>query len=100
MAVGPLSSAGMEGLQPDEDVQLVIDLELRLLEPQVRASAGELDRLLHPGFVEFGASGRKWDRSEIIASLIKEQPMRRPIMPHIARELGHDVAVPRRVLPR
>jgi hypothetical protein len=64
----------MEGLQPDEDVQLVIDLELRLLEPQVRASTGELDRLLHPDFVEFGASGQKWDRPEMIASLINEQP--------------------------
>jgi hypothetical protein len=64
----------MEGLQPDEDVQLVIDLELRLLEPQVRASTGELDRLLHPDFAEFGASGRKWDRSETIASLTKAQP--------------------------
>jgi hypothetical protein len=64
----------MEGLQPDEDVQLVIDLELRLLEPQVRASAMELDRLLHPDFFEFGASARKWDRSETITSLTSGQP--------------------------
>lgn len=74
MAVGPLSSAGMEGLQPDGDVQLVIGLELQLLAPRVRASAGELDRLLHPDFVEYGASGRKWDRSEMIASLSRGQP--------------------------
>jgi hypothetical protein len=64
----------MEGLKPDGDVQLVIGLELRLLEPQVRASAGEPGGLLHPDFVEFGASGRMWDRSQIIASLTKEQP--------------------------
>ena len=64
----------MEGLQPDADVQLVIDLELRLLQPQVRASAMELGRLLHPDFFEFGASGRKWDRSETIASLANGQP--------------------------
>lgn len=59
----------MEGLQLDEDVHLVIDLELRLLQLHVRLSAGELDRLLHPDFFEFGASGRKWDRSQMITSL-------------------------------
>jgi hypothetical protein len=46
----------MTGLQPDEDVQMVIGLELRLLQPEVRASAGELEKLLHPDFHEFGAS--------------------------------------------
>ena len=64
----------MEELQHDEDVQLVIDLELQLLQPQVRASAAELDGLLHPDFCEFGASGRKWDRSETITSLAGGQP--------------------------
>ena len=63
----------MTGSQPDEDVQLVIGLELRLLQPQVRASAGELDRLLHPDFCEFGASGRRWDKPEMILALTGEQ---------------------------
>jgi hypothetical protein len=64
----------MTGLQPDEDVQMVIGLELRLLQPQVRASAGELERLLHPDFHEFGASGRKWDRPGTILALTRERP--------------------------
>ena len=63
----------MTGLPPDEDVQVVIGLELRLLQPQVRASAGELDRLLHPDFCEFGASGRRWDKPEMILALTGEQ---------------------------
>jgi hypothetical protein len=63
----------MTGLQPDEDVRLVIDLELRLLQPEVRAAAGELDELLHPDFYEFGASGRRWDRTETILALAGEQ---------------------------
>ena len=63
----------MTGSQPDEDVQLVIGLELQLLQPQVRASAGELDRLLHPDFCEFGASGRRWDKPEMILALTGEQ---------------------------
>jgi hypothetical protein len=64
----------MEGLQRDEDMQLVIGLALRLLEPLVRAPAVELDKLLHQDFVEFGSSGRSWDRSETITSLTSGQP--------------------------
>jgi hypothetical protein len=59
----------MEDLQPDEDVQLVIDLEVRLLQPLVRASPLDLEKLLHQDFIEFGASGRMWDRSQMITSL-------------------------------
>lgn len=65
----------MTGLPPDEDVQVVIGLELRLLQPQVRASAGELERLLHPDFYEFGAAGRRWDRPETILALTRERPL-------------------------
>ncbi len=53
---------------------MVIGLELQLLQPQVRASAGELEKLLHPDFYEFGASGRKWDRSDTILALTGERP--------------------------
>ncbi|KLD71822.1 nuclear transport factor 2 family protein [Xanthomonas pisi] len=44
-------------------------LELRLLDPQVRRSLPELEALLDPAFVEFGASGRRYTREEIIAAL-------------------------------
>jgi hypothetical protein len=33
-----------------------------------------VEALLHPGFSEFGASGRRWGRTEIIAALAAEQP--------------------------
>jgi len=71
---GQLSSGSMDSPEPDKDVQLVIDLELRLLQPLVRASPAEVDKLLHPDFIEFGASGRMWDRAEMITSLACEQP--------------------------
>jgi hypothetical protein len=70
---GRLTCSSVDSLQPDEDVQLVIDLELRLLQPLVRASPAEVDKLLHPDFTEFGASGRTWDRAQMITSLIGEQ---------------------------
>jgi hypothetical protein len=53
----------------DEDVQRAIDGELWLLQPHVRTSPAEFEALLHPEFFEFGASGRRWSRREVIAEL-------------------------------
>ena len=64
----------MDSPPADQDVQIVIDLELRLLKHEIRAEPGEVDRLLHPDFSEFGASGRRWGRTEMIAALAAEQP--------------------------
>ena len=64
----------MDSLPADQDVQAVIELELQLLKPEVRAAPGDVDALLHPGFSEFGASGRRWGRTEMLAALAAEQP--------------------------
>lgn len=45
------------------------EIEERLLQPQYRESAAELDRVLADDFVEFGASGRTWTKSQVIADL-------------------------------
>lgn len=47
-------------------------LERFLLEPDVRSSREKLDKLLATDFVEFGSSGRAWNRQEIIADLLTE----------------------------
>jgi hypothetical protein len=64
----------MDSKAADQDVQTVIELELRLLRPEVRAEPGTVAALLHPDFSEFGASGRRWGRTEIVAALAAEQP--------------------------
>jgi hypothetical protein len=51
----------------DED--RVIELERDLLSPAVREDRGRLELLLHPDFVEVGASGRRWTRAAIIDEL-------------------------------
>jgi hypothetical protein len=56
----------------DTDLAAVIRLELELHEPSVRSDAGRLGELLDPDFVEFGASGRRWDRASIMESLLAE----------------------------
>ncbi|MFF8291708.1 DUF4440 domain-containing protein [Streptomyces sp. NPDC016309] len=43
--------------------------ELRLVDPAVRTSRAEAARLLHPDFVEVGASGRRWSRDDMLAAL-------------------------------
>jgi len=50
-------------------VEAAVERELRLLDPEVRASPELVGALLHPEFHEFGASGRHWDRASIIAAL-------------------------------
>jgi len=64
----------MDSPTADQDVQAVIELELRLQKPEVRAEPGAAEALLHPGFSEFGASGRRWGRTEMLAVLAAEQP--------------------------
>jgi hypothetical protein len=50
-------------------VEAAVAGELRLLDPEVRASPELVGALLHPEFHEFGASGRHWDRTSVIAAL-------------------------------
>lgn len=52
----------------DDDLRAVIDRELALLEPDVRHDPERVRALLHPDFVEFGASGRIWDRTSVAAA--------------------------------
>jgi hypothetical protein len=77
----------MVSMQQDPELQLVIDSELELLRPHVRRCAGQLDALLHPGFFEFGASGRRWNRDETIEALTAGQEAGRDA-PAAASELA------------
>ncbi len=52
----------------------LLALEERLLDPAVRAVPAQVRALLAPEFVEFGASGRVFDRDAILAMLASEPP--------------------------
>lgn len=47
-------------------------LEERLLQSDARQSAVELDALLADDFLEFGSSGRVYDKPQVIAALLTE----------------------------
>jgi ribonuclease HI len=53
-------------------VDQVVALELRLLDPAVRADRADVERLLHPEFREIGASGRLWNRDEMVVALAED----------------------------
>ncbi|WP_405071745.1 nuclear transport factor 2 family protein [Kribbella sp. NBC_01510] len=52
-----------------DEVGMVVEAELSLLRPDVRSSAQAVEALLDPDFVEVGASGRRWDRTAMVAAL-------------------------------
>jgi ribonuclease HI len=49
----------------DDECDRVVALELRLLDPSTRSSPAQVRGLLHPEYVEFGASGRVWTRDAV-----------------------------------
>lgn len=60
-------------MQPTSaELEQVIDNEQKLLDPSVRSNAEQVAELLHAEFVEFGASGKTWDRASIIEALASE----------------------------
>jgi len=68
-------------------------LELRLLDPGVRRDCVAVERLLHPEFLEVGASGRVWDRASIIAALAADPGERAVVLALAVSMLSADVAL-------
>ena len=68
--MGLVSADGaVPGAPEDPEVADVVRRELLLLDPSVRASRERVLALLHPDFVELGASGRRWDAETAAASM-------------------------------
>lgn len=56
-----------------EDLQKTIyDLETSLLKPEIRSSTEDLDLLLADDFMEFGSSGKVYDKKMILDRLPKD----------------------------
>lgn len=72
----------------------VAGLELRLLDPQLRREGQVFQELLHPDFIEFGASGRRWTRDAVTAPA---PPPPHPPKTYVASGL-HAVALARDVV--
>ncbi|WP_439679829.1 DUF4440 domain-containing protein [Embleya sp. MST-111070] len=57
-------------------IRAAVTGELQLLDPAVRRSRKAVSALLDPDFVEFGRSGRRWDRDSTLEALATEEPIR------------------------
>jgi hypothetical protein len=68
-------------------------LEERLLDPAVRKNSAELRELLAEEFREIGASGRQYDREEIIAALESETSSHVELHDFSAAPLAEDLVL-------
>ncbi|MDR7330105.1 nuclear transport factor 2 family protein [Corynebacterium guangdongense] len=57
----------------DSELEHVLHLERELQTPSVRRDRERLTELLHPDFVEFGASGRRWDRDAMLDDVERDR---------------------------
>ena len=71
----------------------LLDLEQRLLDPNVRGSPGAVIPLLHPDFIEFGSSGRVYTKEMMVQMMVAEAPGVVKIRDFDVKELSDDVAL-------
>lgn len=69
----------------------LIDLELSLLDPEVRKSEAIVDSLLDDSFVEFGTSGKTYDKKIIVERLSEEVPSKIEATDFVPVQLSEDV---------
>ena len=68
-------------------------LEERLLHPEVRRDRAAVSALLADEFVEFGSSGRVFDKEQVLALLASETPYPIQLVDFEARMLAPSVAL-------
>ena len=79
---------------PETDLERQLrELEESHLRHEVRSSQQAMESLLAEEFVEFGSSGRIWDRSSIIAALSGGAAFHSRIDDFVARALAPEVAL-------
>jgi hypothetical protein len=75
----------------------LLSLEEQILDPEVRRSRDKVAYLLADSFVEIGASGRQYDKPQILEMLAGEHlggpPARQEIQDFSARWIAADVAM-------
>jgi hypothetical protein len=80
--------------QPDTDLEAHLRaLEESHLRPEVRSSPESMRALLAEEFVEFGSSGRVFDRARVIASVSGQTAFRSRLDEFVVRSLAPGVAL-------
>lgn len=71
----------------------LLKLEQRLLDPEVRHSVASINPLLHADFVEFGSSGRVYNKEMMVNMMIRQTPGAVRIRDFDVREVADGVAL-------
>jgi hypothetical protein len=58
--------------------RLLLELEAKLMDPEVRKDRDQVAALLHADFREFGSSGREWSKETVLDLLQAEALYTRP----------------------
>jgi hypothetical protein len=69
------------------------NLEMQLLDPDVRSNKDALERLLHDDFIEFGSSGRVYQKRMLIDMVTSEEHARVIIRDFAIRQLSEGTAL-------
>jgi hypothetical protein len=78
---------------PHPESHVLQQLEEYLLQPLARKSSQEVSRLLADEFIEFGSSGRIYNKQQTLAALQHETPVQRTLTNFYAHALAPDVAL-------
>ena len=77
----------------DQDLEKVCRLELQLLDTELRRDRATVARLLHPDFVEYGASGPVWNAASVLQALEDEPGEATEVSDVAAQRLSPDVVL-------
>lgn len=72
-------------------IKEVIDLEIYSLSPKVRGSKEALEKLFSEDFIEYGASGNVYTKSDVVNALPDEEEISFEVENIKAKPLGVDV---------
>jgi Uncharacterized protein conserved in bacteria len=73
--------------------EMLFELEQQLAQVGRKLSAEDASSLIAEDFVEFGASGKVWSKTEIIASMSQWPPIERIVENFSVRELSDSVCL-------
>ena len=77
----------------ERDLEDVLSRERALLDPGVRVSPKGLRELLHPSFMEFGASGTVWTLESVLSTLPGDPEVDGEAVDFTAASLGEDAVL-------
>lgn len=88
-----MTSIGKTSLRKPKWFDELRRCELELLDPEVRGDQARLAKLLRDDFIEFGSSGRVYDKRMLIGMLAKEDHVPVLVRDFSVRELSSDTAL-------